>query len=198
MESLQDLANLTNAVLASEVTLKNTTYWLLDFDSLTNLHKAERTLSQAGYYPIREKLSARKSRNLQLKIIIETPKVVLDITDYYGDIYKSNAVGVKDSQQKHTDSRFCKQTPDIVREVPEGFYYIKHPTNSPAECIVLYNIWGKLEKKVILRRDLLDTIIWLKEMELQNVDSHPIPKKKSSKVKSAHSSDDSWLEKAMV
>lgn len=198
MESLEDLEILVNAISSSEITLKGTTYWLLDFDTLSNLHRAEKQLSSAGYYPIREKLSTRKSRNLRLKIVIRTPKVKLELVDYYGDIFKSNAVGSKDSQQNHTDNRFAKQTPDIVRNVPEGFYYIKHPVDRPAECIVLYNIYGTLEKKIIKNTALLDTILWLKEMELSNVDSHPIPKKKSGKSKSAHPSDDSWLEKAMV
>ena len=195
MQSAEELAYSLDATDFTETELEHSIKYTLIFETSRQLNKAVRILQQNKYPAYRSSPMNNKDEYHEVTILMKIGGDKPDSNDR--DLLRSNPVGSTSSQQNHTDSRFARSTPDIVREVPEGFYHIKP---SPlGDIVILYNIWGELKREVVPVNLLRDKIIELKQLELRNVDEHPIPKRKSgTKQKLDSLEDDSWIEKAMV
>lgn len=191
VQTSEELAYSLDAISHSTIERESSIKYTLEFETARQLNKAIQTLQQAGYPAYRSSRLNPKDNKYELIISMKTNGDKPDSNDR--DLVKCSPVGSNSSQQNHTDSRFAKTTPDIVREVPEGFYHIKSNPLKNAEVIILYNM-GELRRDIVPINKLRDKIMELKELELRSIDEHPRPKAGGKKQKA----EDDWLDYASI
>jgi hypothetical protein len=200
MQSLKELQFSLGAARSEQVDTASTIKYTFWFTTLTKVNEAVRKL-QTGGYPAYREFSERKKKR-QFMVTVSMKKETKDnsvIGDWYNDITRASAVGARDTLEQHT--KFGKDTPDIIVEIPFLTYKIVDRPLSPGYPIIYFNDGDLKRVTTSSEVTLKDVLKALSPYGFKNADMLNVPirkKSKNKKQKNDSYGDDSWLDSANV